>query len=616
MTSIMTATSPTVGFNQPAWASTVVAKYKAGVAHAFVLHFNVADYVALGWGLPRYLAAVNTKCQIVLYYNRSSGFRVAQPSMKALADRLLAEGGGAAPNLPTDPMAAALAAMTGSNQPKPAPADPASTETSLDLPKAPAAALQTIERLLKAASEAKDEQGKPTPMQVAVIVEYAESIIPDAEMAMLSPEDRTNVITIQRWGTDPRIQQGGHRIFLLTANLTSLHNMVRAASSKYEAVEIGLPDAPARADFINQYVTGGGANFDWRMEPAGLIAATAGLSRLHIEDIFLRAAQDGVLTYELVKERKDDIIASEFGEVLEIVDPEYGFEAVGGLEWIKDFFRRSVIRPLQTANTRRVPQGVLLLGPAGTGKSVMAKALAKEANVNFVNLNLARIFQGLVGSSERNLEKALRAIESLAPTIVFIDEIDQAISRGGSGDSGTSNRVFKRILEFMADTSHRGKVIFLAASNRPDLIDAALRRPGRFDKKIAFLVPEAAERINILKVLAQRYGLIAEGEQLTLLPDTIERTDKWTGAELEAAIVKALELVDDEDLTTIEAIEQAVQRLRPSTADVELMTRLAILESNDTDLLPPKYRAMLDNRQQTEAEVAAMLPTGRSSREM
>ena len=202
--------------------------------------------------------------------------------------------------------------------------------------------------------------------------------------------------------------------------------------------------------------------------------------------------------------------------------------------------------------------GVLMTGPAGTGKSAVAQAVAKESGVNAVSLNLARILGQYVGNSERNLEKALRAIKSLAPTIVFIDEIDQSVSRGGSGDSGVSSRIFKRLLEFMSDTGNRGQVVFLAATNRPDLMDAALRRPGRFDKKIPFLIPDAEERLAIFQVMAAKYEMAGKPSAAA-----IDSTEGWTGAEIEAAVVKAAELIDDEDLLPEDAITAATQRLSP-----------------------------------------------------
>jgi len=187
----------------------------------------------------------------------------------------------------------------------------------------------------------------------------------------------------------------------------------------------------------------------------------------------------------------------------------------------------------------------------------------------------------------------------------FIDEVDQAISRGGNaGGSQQDQHIFQRLLEWMSDTGHRGRAVVLAATNRPDLMDAALRRPGRFDKKIPFLIPDEEERQAIFAVMCRRYGL-----QVERIPETcVAATDGWTGAEIEAAVVKTVELVEDEALEPAEALAQAVQRIRPSTADIEFMTLLAIAECNDLDLLPPKYRGLLDDRQTLQQRLEATRP--------
>ncbi|MFQ5614730.1 MAG: AAA family ATPase, partial [Anaerolineae bacterium] len=116
--------------------------------------------------------------------------------------------------------------------------------------------------------------------------------------------------------------------------------------------------------------------------------ATAGLSLLHVEDILLRAEATGSLTHDLIWERKRDIIRTEFGDVLEIIEPRFGFDDIGGLQHVKDFFTRSVVRPLREGRKGRVPMGVLMSGPAGTGKSIVAEAVAKEAGVNAVHLRI------------------------------------------------------------------------------------------------------------------------------------------------------------------------------------------------------------------------------------
>jgi SpoVK/Ycf46/Vps4 family AAA+-type ATPase len=189
---------------------------------------------------------------------------------------------------------------------------------------------------------------------------------------------------------------------------------------------------------------------------------------------------------------------------------------------------------------------------------------------------------------------------------VFVDEIDQMVSRGGSGDSGVGSRFFKRLLEFMSDGSHRGKVIFLAATNRPDLMDAALRRPGRFDKKVPFLVPDASEREAIFQVMARKYGL----EVKKISKSVVAATDGYTGAEIEAVVVKAVEVAEDDVLAPDKALDYAVGAISPSTSDIQFMTGIAIRECNDRDLLPPAYRGKLDDRAKLDAEIKATAPRG------
>jgi len=572
----------------PAWVQELLDKYSSGVAHAFTLHFNVFDYVVPGVSLKSYLARLMAGRQIVAFYNRSEGITFPLPTMRDRFIELLGLG------QEQDPALAALASLQGGQ--------PQATE----IPRSPTAALPLLERLLKL--------GDPEEKLAAVVIDFAESVFPAADMATMSAEDRTNLITVQRWGRDPDIMRAGNPVFLVAANLADLHAGIRAASSKFEAIEVPLPDRAARRAFIDHYTAGKPQVFRWHLSAEELANATAGLSLIHIEDIFLRAEQTQELTQDLVRERKEDIIASEFGEVLEILEPRFGWEMIGGLQHVKEFFERSVIRPMREGRTRRTPMGVLMTGPAGTGKSAVAEAVAKESGINCVILNLARILGQYVGASERNLEKALRAIESLQPTLVFIDEIDQSVQRGSAGDSGVSNRIFKRLLEFMSDTGHRGRVIFLAATNRPDMLDAALRRPGRFDKKIPFLVPDETEREAIFEVMLRKYDLSG----VNSIPAVcITATEGWTGAEIEAGVVKAVEVAEDRDLGPEEALTYAVQTISPSTADIEYMTLLAIQETNDRDLLPPKYRQMLDDRQTLQARLKETQPeAARGRREL
>jgi len=569
--------------NTPAWVDEFVKKYGSGVAHAFVMHFNVHDYAVPGASMKTYLAKMLASRQIVCFYNRADGITFPTKSMReAFVDRL-------ALKKATDPALAALNATQGGQE--------------QDLPKSPAAALPLLVRLLK--------MGAPEDKLAAVIIEHAETLVPAADVAFMSPDDRTLLVMIEQLGRDPEIVQSGNPVILLTANLNDLHEAVRSASSKFEAIRVPLPSRQARVEFIQHYRERS-KKVSWEPTPDELANATAGLSLIHIEDIFLRAEQDGKLTWDLARERKRDIIASEFGEVLEILEPRFGFDMIGGLDHVKRFFQDSVITPMRTGNLKRVPMGVLMTGPAGTGKTAMAEAVAYEAKVMCFILNPARLFGQYVGNTERNLDRALTAIDASEQAIVFVDEMDQSVRRGEAGDSGVSNRFFKRLMEFMSDTGHRGRIVFLGASNRPDLMDAALRRPGRFDKKIPFVIPDENERKAIFDVMARKYGL-----ELDAIPAScIEKTDGWTGAEIELVTVKALEVMQDTGMAPAEALEYATTVISPSTADIEFMTLLAIQETNDKTLLPPKYQKLMEKRSDLEAQIREKAPEQRGRRDL
>lgn len=565
--------------DRPGWVRRLLELYEAGVAHAFIVHFNTGDYVSPEATVPAatYLAQMLAS-RIVAIYSRDRGITFPTETMRQAAMDILGLAGG---EQAADPALMALQSMGAA----PAPGEQ-------ELPRSPGQALPLLDKLLRYAPPEGEE--KSAPRGTAVIVEGAELIAPDGPLASMSPEDRTALAILARWGRDAEIVSAGNPVFLIANNVASLHGDLRAAGNRYESLPAPLPDTEARQRYIARYLERRACTLADGLTPETVGSATAGLSLLHVEDILLRAEATGQLTRRLIWERKEDIIRSEFGDVLEIIEPKFGFEDIGGLEHVKQFFQRSVIRPMAEGRRARVPMGVLLTGPAGTGKSIMAVAVAREAGVNAVWLRIGgQIASKWQGEGERNLEKALRAIQGLAPTIVFMDEIDQAMQRGdGSGGSQQDQRIFQRLLEFMSEGSHRGEIVFLAATNRPDLMDAALRRPGRFDKKIPFLVPDQVERDNIFQVMTRRYL----GQAVEVSEESLEATQGWTGAEIEAAVVKAAEIIEDEGQEIVWAIQSAVERLSPSTADIELMTYLAIQECNDQDLLPPKYREMLADR--------------------
>lgn len=601
------ASNGTANVTQPKWMEQFRTQFLSGVAHAFVFHFNTRDYMARELPLRDYLVKAMANKKVIAFYNLADGISFPKAGMREEFDKICELDSADAANAETNNVLAALSLDTPSNGPKP-------------LPKVPAKAIPLLETLLRNGSRSDGDRMKG---EVAVVLEFAETIAPNADVSMMSPDDRAVLVTLERLGADKDLASRGNPLILVTENVSDLHPALRRASSKFEQIEIALPGFDERKRFIQQLLERRGERLDEGLTVEALAASTAMLNRMHIEDVFLHASQNtGVITADLVRERKRSIIAAEFGEVIEVMEPSFTFADIGGLEHVKEFFVRSVIRPMKEGRYSRVPMGVLMTGPAGTGKTIMAQAVARESGMNCVILNPAKLFGQYVGNTERNLDRALRAIVAMSPTIVFMDEIDQVVNRGGGGDSGVSNRFFKRLLEFMSDTTHRGRVVFLAATNRPDLMDAALRRPGRFDRKIPFVIPNRSERVDIIRVMAKRYGLGEVELDTALIEDLQERTGgndlykAWTGAELEAATIKAFELTQDEGMTAQAALAQAVRRLRPSTSEIEFQTLLAMKECNDTDLLPPQYRERLADRAKLEEQIENAQPRGRNNREL
>jgi len=638
--------------NGQAWSRKLADLYQSGMAHCFVLHFNTADYVGeTNLTLRDYVANVLLKKRdVVVFYNPADGITFAETGMRSLFDKAVGL------EVQADAAVAALASLTGGSTPAgPAP-----------LPKAPTGALPLLSKLLRSTLEVGDGEGRTRPIRVAVILEYAETLVPNADYPTMSPDDRAAVVTIQQWARDPEIIRSGGIVLMITRNLADLHEALRSVSSRIEAVAVPLPDCEARLAYINYYletheanrqamieeqaqaeveaiVQGGDIGSDevqalhdraratlaeslpmlkLDMEPEVLARQTAGLSRIHIEDILLRALHAGQpVTAELVSERKQEIIRSEFADVLEIMEPELDFSMIGGHDTLKAYLQDYVVKALRAGDREIAPLGILLMGPPGTGKTAIVQALAKESGFNAIVLNLAKILGQYVGNSERNLERALQAIEALSPCIVFTDEVDQKFQRGGSGGDGGSSvnrNIFSRVMEFMSDESHRGRVVWVAATNRPDLMDAALRRPGRFDVKAPMLIPTPQEWPDVIRALLRQCGIKAKLD----VEGLASRLDGWTGAEAKALLQKARQVAgrNGRRQVTQEDVEYALTVVVPSTADIELMTALALQNCSDLELVPEAIRDLARDRKGLQATVKAgqqeAIPVRRGQREL
>jgi transitional endoplasmic reticulum ATPase len=230
--------------------------------------------------------------------------------------------------------------------------------------------------------------------------------------------------------------------------------------------------------------------------------------------------------------------------------PETTFADVGGLDEVKQTLREAVEWPrthreLFEAADTDPPSGILLHGPPGTGKTMLARAVASESGVNFVRVAGPELFDRYVGESERAVRKLFERARQAAPTVVFLDELDAIAGRRGDSHEVTE-RVVSQLLTELDGAAADPNLIVLAATNRKDAIDPALLRPGRLERHVLVPEPDRAARREILAVKTEAKPL---GEDVDL-EDLAAQLDGYTGADIDALVraasMRAIrEAVDD-----------------------------------------------------------------------
>jgi SpoVK/Ycf46/Vps4 family AAA+-type ATPase len=294
---------------------------------------------------------------------------------------------------------------------------------------------------------------------------------------------------------------------------------------------------------------------------------------------------------------KKELVERDSAGLVEFIDSKRTLADYHGQEALKTWLRQDIAL-WRSGDLKALPMGYLLCGPVGTGKTFLVECLAGEAGVPVVKLKNFR--DRWVGSSEGNLEKIFRLIRALGRCMVFIDEADQTLGKrdSGSGDSGLSGRIYSMIAQEMSDSGNRGRVLWLLASSRPDLIEVDLKRPGRVDVKVPLLPTSTpAESAQLIALLARRYGLALTAEDLARLESRMPTL--LTPGAAEALVVKAYrywktghsKTGDGSGGAALEASLVGYQN--PVPADVlEFQMRIAVREATDLSFVPPAFRAL------------------------
>jgi len=542
----------------PAWAEELRERYLAGEASIFILHGNVRDLCAwsgadgkvrdlpLRGFLERFL---NRSKDLVLYYNCSEGLEFPDKAMRAQFQRAVN----------------ARRVLDGRPEIR-------------TIPRGPADVLPLIEDLITDPSQ-----------NVGGVIDYAETIIPSGDLSFMGEADKANLVSFQRWSWDPALLNSDNLLLLVTENLADINRRV-VATSQLIAIEIPLPDEAARRDFVSRQKLD---HVPLEITAEQLATHTAGLSLVQIRGILRNARQSGKsITFRTVSLRKKLIIEQECHGLVEFVDPGHDFSHVGGMQGVKDDLMR-LADAIKKGHRNRVPMGLIFVGPMGTGKTYLAEAFAGESGLTCLKFKNFR--EKWVGSTEANLDKILQVVDALGYVLLLIDEADRSLSSGREGDGGTSSRVIARIKEFMSDTSHRGRVVIVMMTNRPDKLDTDLKRPGRFDVKVPFFFPEeSVTREAILSAVARKNKLaLAEG---TDMMPAAEKLEGYSAAELEAVLLAAAGFASEderEELTTDDVI-RASEDVIPSRdiRMLQFMELLAVFEASSRRMLPERYREM------------------------
>ena len=251
--------------------------------------------------------------------------------------------------------------------------------------------------------------------------------------------------------------------------------------------------------------------------------------------------------------------------------PVVHWDEVGGLEEVKGELKEAVEWPLKTPEvfTRmgiRPPKGILLVGPPGCGKTLLARAVATESEANFITIKGPEVFSKWVGESEKAIREVFRKARMAAPAVIFFDEFDSLVPRRGMGyaDGGVSERVISQLLTEMDGIISLEDVVIIAATNRPDIVDPAVLRPGRFDRLIYVPEPDEKARLEIFKLYTKSMPL-AKDVDIAYLANT---TKSYSGADIDAlcreAAMHALRRDVKSKDVTLEDFQKATEKIGPS----------------------------------------------------
>ena len=546
----------------PAWAQQLGRVYYAGNTSMFVLHGNVDDLVRVEDKdqvdyrvLPEFLASqMFGNWDVVLYYDMTGPPRALAGANK---ERL-------------QQMNAHIERYVG----------------QLDkLPRDPKTVVALLNRYLEIMLVGKSEKTRPS---VAVVLDYAQLLVPSTAVSHTSRELATNLATLLNWSRNPYIKRVNFAFCLISEKVSDVHDAL-VRSGHTQELALTYPDLDERRSFIQWVQAGRDFATICEVSAEMLSELTAGLTLVNLQGLLqgaLRHKQQ--ITLDQLKDYKKAMIEGACQGMVEFVEPRHTLDMVVGHEAAKRRLREDS-GLIRQGHLAAAPMGYLLCGPVGTGKSFLAECYAGTVGISC--LKLLNFRSKYVGETEGNLEKILTVLRVMGPVAVMIDEADAALGdRSSSGDSGTSSRVFAQIASQMGNTDYRGKIVWFLMTCRPDLLPIDIKRQGRAEIHIALFYPQTPEEVRQMFVVMGKKNGVQINEQD--VPET--GAVKMSGADIEGVVTRArrLALLGQSEEVTAEHLAAALEGFIPSAEDAEkrLQELAAVLECTEAEMLPEEHR--------------------------
>ena len=542
----------------PRWAQEAVQLYESNAASQFIIYGNVNDQVLVPSGAAPHLASLTEflceallpRFDVVLSYDLGNGIRIER-------------GGEIFSKWPL-------------------------LQRDATLPGAPRAAIERLTYYFRyVANLARLNRER---LQVACVIKSADLLAP-AVQGSLDYDLNALASLIRDWSSEALLTSHSIASFLITENLNDLHPLI-VNNPRAARIKIALPSPADLGDALN--VVAGKyqcALQEYSGNLDGIAHQLAGSTLDAVESMLKTKehAQEKITPEDLVQLKKQ-LVEKDCNGLIEFMESSRTLDDIYGQEKVKAWLRQDVTL-WRKNDLQAMPKGYLLCGPVGTGKTFMVECLAGEAGVPVVKLKNFR--DKWVGSTEGNLEKIFRLLDALGRCYVFVDEADQAIGRRDSGadDSGISGRVYSMLAEQMGSSSSRGKLIWILASSRPDLIEVDLKRPGRVDVKIPlFPTTEARESFELIRTLCRRRQLeIAEDEFTALTP---QLPLMLTPGSAETLAVKIYRMVRTDAKTPAQALRACLTDYQnPVPLEIlNFQVEIAVKEASDLEFVPPRFR--------------------------